>query len=121
MAKLESLKLIEQNLKFDSRIAPSQSIPNSEVSKFFCTFPYPYMNGSLHLGHAFTMMGCELTTRFEKARGKNTLFPYIIEFVEPNEQSQFKAGPGYPVVLLRNKENIDLAETTSKETSEILL
>lgn len=25
------------------------------VEKFLVTFPYPYMNGRLHLGHAFTI------------------------------------------------------------------
>jgi leucyl-tRNA synthetase len=28
-------------------------------SKYFATFPYPYMNGQLHLGHAFSMSKAE--------------------------------------------------------------
>ena len=27
--------------------------------KYLVTFPYPYMNGYLHLGHAFSMSKCE--------------------------------------------------------------
>ena len=27
--------------------------------KFFTTFPYPYMNGRLHLGHGYSMSKCE--------------------------------------------------------------
>ena len=34
---------------------PDLSNPN----KFFCTFPYPYMNGRLHLGHAYTATKAE--------------------------------------------------------------
>ncbi|EMR09841.1 leucine-tRNA ligase [Pneumocystis murina B123] len=36
---------------------------------------YPYMNGSLHLGHAFTMTKVDFAVGFERMRGKRSLFP----------------------------------------------
>jgi len=46
---------------------------NSEIDttkpKFFATFPYPYMNGKLHLGHAFTMCKVDFTARFKRLFG----------------------------------------------------
>jgi len=39
------------------------------------TFPYPYMNGSLHLGHAFTISKIEFACGFERMLGKKALFP----------------------------------------------
>jgi leucyl-tRNA synthetase len=49
--------------------------PNN-TKKFFVTFPYPYMNGRLHLGHAYTMSKCEFTARYKKLKGFNSLFPF---------------------------------------------
>jgi leucyl-tRNA synthetase len=45
-------------------------------SKYFATFPYPYMNGYLHLGHAFTMCKVDFTCRYKKLCGYNVLFPF---------------------------------------------
>lgn len=36
---------------------------------------YPYMNGRLHLGHAFTMSKIEFAAAYERMLGKRVLFP----------------------------------------------
>ena len=43
--------------------------------KFMLTFPYPYMNGFLHIGHFYTLMRVEALARFKRSRGYNVLFP----------------------------------------------
>ena len=35
--------------------AEAGAVPVQIGEKFFGNFPYPYMNGLLHLGHAFTL------------------------------------------------------------------
>eukprot|EP00466_Bigelowiella_natans_P016187 jgi/Bigna1/54300/estExt_Genewise1Plus.C_310109 len=49
---------------------------DSSQGKFLCTFPYPYMNGKLHLGHAFTLCKAEFAARFQRLLGKKVLFPF---------------------------------------------
>lgn len=44
--------------------------------KFMATFPYPYMNGMLHLGHGFTASKAEFAVAFERMRGKKAIWPF---------------------------------------------
>lgn len=44
--------------------------------KYLVTFPYPYMNARLHLGHAFSCSKAEFTARFKRLKGYNVLFPF---------------------------------------------
>ncbi|KAL3159318.1 hypothetical protein ABBQ32_011271 [Trebouxia sp. C0010 RCD-2024] len=46
-----------------------------DAGKFFGNFPYPYMNGMLHLGHAFSLSKLEFASAFHRLCGKKVLFP----------------------------------------------
>jgi leucyl-tRNA synthetase len=54
--KWEDLKASESERAVDEN--------GNEKPKYMVTFPYPYMNGRLHLGHAFSLTKAEFTARF---------------------------------------------------------
>ncbi|KAG9234549.1 hypothetical protein BJ875DRAFT_542830 [Amylocarpus encephaloides] len=58
---------------------PLNSISAAELRtqqpKFFGTMAYPYMNGTLHAGHSFTVSKIEFTAGFARMQGKRSLFP----------------------------------------------
>lgn len=54
----------------------SKSFAEKNDEKYMCTFPYPYMNGYLHLGHGFSLSKAEFAVRFQRQRGKRALFPF---------------------------------------------
>jgi len=68
-AKWDSLKIFEEN-------APEDGQKGTEDEKYFVTFPYPYMNGRLHLGHTFTISKCEFAVGYQRLNGKKCLFPF---------------------------------------------
>lgn len=49
---------------------------NEAKEKFLATFPYPYMNGRFHIGHAFTVSKVDIAAGYERMKGKNSLFPF---------------------------------------------
>ena len=63
--KWEELKLTEED--YD---------PNDKRETFLTTFPYPYMNGVLHLGHSFTLSKCEFIVRYKRIKGFKAFFPF---------------------------------------------
>jgi len=74
---MEFLKKIEEKWQKNwenAKIFEANPDPNKE--KFFITFPYPYMNGPLHVGHAFTASRVDAYARFKRMQGYNVLFPW---------------------------------------------
>ncbi len=84
---LKDNEQIIQNMWKDS----FNSIPDSTKEKVFVTFPFPYQNGALHLGHAYTLSKAEFYARFQKLKNKNVLFPFGFH------------GTGMPIVTSANK------------------
>jgi leucyl-tRNA synthetase len=52
------------------------SDPDPTREKVMVTFPYPYMNGPLHVGHAFTASRVDAYARFKRMQGYNVLWPW---------------------------------------------
>ncbi|OLS24412.1 MAG: Leucine--tRNA ligase [Candidatus Heimdallarchaeota archaeon LC_3] len=48
----------------------------NEKPSEFVTFPYPYVNGPIHIGHAFTCNKVDIYARFKRLMGYNVLFPF---------------------------------------------
>lgn len=49
----------EKAFEFDAPAEPKKS----DDEKYFATFPYPYMNGRLHLGHTFSLSKAEVSRK----------------------------------------------------------
>ncbi|GAB4839099.1 hypothetical protein Ancab_028627 [Ancistrocladus abbreviatus] len=60
----------------DAFVAESCEKPPEPGEKFFGNFPFPYMNGFLHLGHAFSLSKVEFAAAYHRLRGANVLFPF---------------------------------------------
>lgn len=65
--KVEYLQKIEQDVQerwkrenIYEEEAPTEPRKSAD-DKFFTTFPFPYMNGRLHLGHTFSLSKCEVS------------------------------------------------------------
>jgi leucyl-tRNA synthetase len=63
-----------QNLWAKARIFEAD--PDPRRKKILVTFPYPYMNGPLHVGHTFTATRVDVFARFKRMQGCNVLFPW---------------------------------------------
>ncbi|KAM5583847.1 leucine--tRNA ligase, cytoplasmic-like [Rosa sericea] len=79
--KRDELLEIEKNVQSwweEERIFEAKARKNSPKpgEKFFGTFPFPYMNGVLHLGHAFSLSKLEFAAAYHRLRGANVLLPF---------------------------------------------
>lgn len=80
--KVEYLQKIEREVQerwekervheTDAPTAPKKR----QAEKFFVTFPFPYMNGRLHLGHTFSLSKAEYSMRYHRLKGRRVLWPF---------------------------------------------
>jgi leucyl-tRNA synthetase len=105
-AKGDYLKKTEQVVQ-ERWIAPNvYQRAKNDKPKYFVTFPYPYMNGTMHLGHAYTLSKVEFFSRYKQLCGYNVLFPFGFH------------GTGMPIVACANKLK-DALKTSNPLTVDI--
>lgn len=77
-ARRDLLQQIEADVqkKWEKQKIFECDAPDSSSEKFMCTFPYPYMNGLLHIGHAFSLTKAIFAAHFNRLLGKKVLFPF---------------------------------------------
>ena len=132
--KVEILKQIEESVqkKWDElRVfeedAPVEGAGGSD-EKYFVTFPYPYMNGRLHLGHTFTISKCEFAVGYQRLTGKKCLFPFGFHVTGmpikacadkiKKEMERFGNPPVFPVEEEEVKEEVVEKEFVIKDKSK---
>ena len=85
LAHLREIELARQKLWKENHIFEADAeedwkskydFDTKNKRKYLITFPYPYMNGRLHLGHAFSLSKAEFQSRYQRLLGKNVLFPF---------------------------------------------
>ncbi|KAJ2306971.1 cytosolic leucyl tRNA synthetase, partial [Coemansia sp. RSA 2704] len=70
----EERAVFELDMPEDDSVAPEML--HDKHPKWMGTFPFPYMNGVLHLGHAFSVSKIEFAAGWERLKGKRALFPF---------------------------------------------
>lgn len=101
---------------------------NDDQEAYFVTFPYPYMNGRLHLGHAFSITKAEYAAGFQALKGKAVLWPMGFHCTgTPIKASADKLAreielygcpPKFPVASEEVAEPVDKPELVDKSKSK---
>lgn len=78
-------------------------------NKFFVTFPYPYVNGRLHMGHLYTLSKLAYIVRFKRLQGDNVLFPFAFH------------GTGSPIVSCAEKLKTELESNAPATQTKALI
>ncbi|KAM5550871.1 leucine--tRNA ligase, cytoplasmic-like [Rosa sericea] len=98
--------------------AQSRAEPPGPGEKFFGNFPFPYMNGILHLGHAFSLSKLEFAAAYHRLRGANVLLPFAFHCTGmpikasadklTREIQQFGEPPVFPKKVEKGNEEVEV-------------
>ena len=93
-----------------------QADPDTTRKKFFFTVPYPYVNGSLHIGHGRTYTIGDMIARYKRMLGFNVLYPMASHITGTPVQGMVdRVKAGDPVAIEIYKRDLRLYFDTEEE------
>ncbi|MBI5635785.1 leucine--tRNA ligase [Candidatus Micrarchaeota archaeon] len=94
---------------------------DSSKKKFFFTIPYPYVSGTLHVGHGRTYTNGDVIARYKRMAGFNVLFPMAFHITGTPVlaiSNKIKAGDAQTIALY--KDYVGVYEKDEKKISGIV-
>ncbi|NIO23115.1 MAG: leucine--tRNA ligase [Candidatus Aenigmarchaeota archaeon] len=117
--KYADLKRIERKWqnKWKDRKAFEPEI-DKKRRKFFFTTPYPYISGSLHIGHGRAVTESDIYVRYKRMKGLNVLYPLafhitgtpilgISSAIKGGEEKKINLYKGYVKNYVRNEKRAE--------------
>ena len=103
----------------------------TKSKKFFFTTPYPYISGSLHIGHGRAAVEGDVYTRFKKMQGLNTLFPLAFHItgtpvlgistaIEKGDKKKIKLYTSYVQNYIKDKKELEKTVKSFKDPWNIV-
>lgn len=123
--KRDDLLKIQKDVQDEWKITETY-VTNKEVDyskeKYMATFCMPYANGTMHLGHGYTVVKPDIAVRFKRLVGFNSIFPFAFHGTGMpivgsatklrEEIEQYGNPPSFPVI--KAVEDVDEPEIKSK-------
>ncbi|TTC00259.1 Leucine--tRNA ligase, cytoplasmic [Bagarius yarrelli] len=105
-AKLDFLRKIETEIqkKWREEKAFESDAPATQAetkNKYLVTFPYPYMNGKLHLGHTFCLSKCEACA--DKLKREMELYGNPPQFPDEQEEEVEEKPKNMDEIIIKDK------------------
>ncbi len=104
---------------------------NKNKEKFFITTPYPYISGSLHLGHGRAVTETDIYARFKRMKGFNVLYPMafhitgtpvlgISKAIENGDKNKIQMYRKYVSAYVSDEKKVDEIIESFKDPKEIV-
>ncbi len=99
--------------------------------KFFITTPYPYISGSLHIGHGRSVAETDIYARYKRMKGYNVLFPLgfhitgtpvlgISAAIENGDEKTIKTYKKYVSAYVEDEEEINKIIESFKDPQKVV-
>jgi len=104
---------------------------DNKKKKFFMTVPYPYISGSLHIGHGYAFAQGDIRARFMRMKGYNVLYPAAFHVsgtpvlgiscaIERGDQKKIELYEGYVSSYIKDKKRVKRIVESFKNPQKIV-